>query len=338
MRVLITGGAGFIGSHLCEKLLRNGCQVDVIDDLSTGNINNLKNCIGNRDFNFINDSVLNEKIMYTLIDRCEIIYHLAAAVGVKLIVEQPVRTIETNIRGTEVVLDIARKYGRRVLLASTSEVYGKNAKVPFKEDDDCLLGPTTFSRWSYACSKAIDEFLGLAYYRQFGLPVIIVRLFNTVGERQTGQYGMVIPRFVKAALLGEPLMVYGDGKQSRCFTYVQDVINGLIALVNDPRSYGNVYNIGSMEEISVETLAIKIKEMTGSSSEIKYIPYEEAYGQALDDMMRRVPSIEKIQRQGGYKKQHSLDETLGVIIDYFRKELNKGDVGSQEMSKGPILT
>ena len=323
MRVLITGGAGFIGSHLCEKLLRNGCQVDVIDDLSTGNINNLKNCIGNRDFNFVNDSVLNEKIMYTLMDRCEIIYHLAAAVGVKLIVEQPVKTIETNIRGTEVVLDIARKYGRRVLLASTSEVYGKNAKVPFKEDDDCLLGPTTFSRWSYACSKAIDEFLGLAYYRQFGLPVMIVRLFNTVGERQTGQYGMVIPRFVKAALLGEPLMVYGDGKQSRCFTYVQDVINGLIALVNDPRSYGNVYNIGSMEEISVENLAIKIKEMTGSSSEIKYIPYEEAYGQAFDDMMRRVPSIEKIQRQVGYKQHTSLNEMLGIIIDYFRKELNK---------------
>ena len=274
MRALITGGAGFIGSHLCERLLKDGYQVDVIDDFSTGNINNLKNCVGSPNLNLIRDSVLNEKMMYGLIDRSEIIYHLAAAVGVKLIVEQPVRTIETNIKGTEVVLNIAHKFGRKVLIASTSEVYGKNAKMPFKEDDDRTLGSTTFSRWSYAASKAIDEFLGLAYHRQFGVSVLIARFFNTVGERQTGQYGMVIPRFVRAALLGEPLMIYGDGQQTRCFAYVQDVIDGIIALVNHPDAYGNVYNIGSTEEISIENLAFKIKEMTGSPSEIKYIPYE----------------------------------------------------------------
>jgi UDP-glucose 4-epimerase len=321
MRVLITGGAGFIGSHLCERLLRDGCQVDVIDDLSTGNIINLKDCRGNKDFNFFNDSVLNEKIMYTLVDRCEMIYHLAASVGVKLIVEQPVRTIETNIKGTEVVLDIARKFGKKVLIASTSEIYGKSEKIPFKEDDDCLLGSTTFNRWSYACSKAIDEFLGLAYYRQFGLPVIITRFFNTVGERQTGQYGMVVPRFVKAALSGEPLVIYGTGKQSRCFAYVGDVIDGMIALVNDQGAYGNVFNIGSTEEISIENLAFKIKEMTGSSSEIKYVPYKEIYGLGFDDMKRRVPCIERIKRQVNYKPKTSLDSTLKIIIDYFRREI-----------------
>lgn len=325
MRVLITGGAGFIGSHLCERLLRYGCQVDVVDDLSTGNLNNLKHCLGNKDFNFVNDSVLNEKVMYTLIDKCEMIYHLAAAVGVELIVKQPVRTIETNIRGTEVVLDIAKKFGKKLLIASSSEVYGKNGKVPFKEDDDCLLGPTAFSRWSYACSKAIDEFLGLAYHRQFGLPVIIVRFFNTVGERQTGQYGMVIPRFTKAALLGQPLIVFGDGQQSRCFAYVQDVIDGLIALVNDLRSYGNVYNIGSTEEITINDLAARIKKMTGSSSEIKSIPYERVYGQGFDDMRRRVPCLEKIQKLVGYKPNTSIDQTLELIIQYFRKEGLKAD-------------
>ena len=321
MRVLITGGAGFIGSHLCERLLKYGYQVDVIDDLSTGNIKNLTNCMGNKAFNFINDSVLNEMMMYTLIDKSDMIYHLAAAVGVELIVKQPVRTIETNIKGTEVVLEIARKFQKRVLLASTSEVYGKNEKVPFREDDDCLLGSTTFSRWSYASSKAIDEFLGLAYHRQFGLPVLILRFFNTVGERQTGQYGMVIPRFVKAALLGEPLIIYGDGNQSRCFTYVHDVIDGMMALVNDPRSYGNVYNIGSMEEISIKNLAFKIKKMTRSASEMKYVPYEKVYGQGFDDMQRRLPSLEKIQKQVGYKQNTSLDKMLEIIIDYFKKEV-----------------
>jgi nucleoside-diphosphate-sugar epimerase len=321
MRILVTGGAGFIGSHLCERILKEGHMVDVIDDLSTGNIVNLKNCMGNEKFNFYNDSVINEKMMYTLIDKSDIIYHLAAAVGVQLIVDQPVRTIVTNIKGTEVVLEIAKKFQKKVLIASTSEIYGKSESFPFKEDDDSVLGSTTFSRWSYACSKAIDEFLGLAYHRQFGLPVIIVRFFNTVGERQTGQYGMVIPRFVKAALSGEPLNIYGDGKQARCFANVLDIIDGMTALVNDPTSYGNVYNIGSTEEISIEDLALKIKEMTGSSSEIKYIPYEEAYGQAFDDMNRRVPCLERIQQQVGYKPRISLDETLKRIIDYFRKEI-----------------
>ncbi len=321
MRILVTGGAGFIGSHLCERLLKEGHMVDVIDDLSTGNISNLKSCIGNEKFNFYNDSVINEKMMYTLIDKSDIIYHLAAAVGVQLIVDQPVRTIVTNIKGTEVVLEIAKKFQKKVLIASTSEIYGKSESFPFKEDDDSVLGSTSISRWSYACSKAIDEFLGLAYHRQFGLPVLIVRFFNTVGERQTGQYGMVIPRFVKAALMSEPLNIFGNGKQSRCFGNVLDIIDGMTALVNDSTAYGNVYNIGSTEEISIEDLALKIKEMTGSASEIKYIPYEEAYGQAFDDMNRRVPCLKKIQEQVGYKPRISLDETLKRIIDYFRKEL-----------------
>lgn len=336
MHVLVTGGAGFIGSHLCERLLNDGHQVDVIDDLSTGNIGNIKNCMGNTKFNYVNDSVLNEKMMYPLIDKCEMVYHLAAAVGVKLIVEEPVRTIETNIRGTEVVLSIAKKYRKRVLIASTSEIYGKNGKVPFKEDDDCLLGSTTFSRWSYACSKAIDEFLGLAYHRQFGLPVHIVRFFNTVGERQTGQYGMVIPRFVKAALLGEPLIIYGDGKQSRCFGYVKDVIDGMIALVNDHSSYGSVYNIGSTEEISIENLAIKIKEMTGSYSDLKYIPYEEVYGQGFDDMRRRVPSLEKIEKQVGYEPKTSLDKMLEIIIKYYREEIK--DKVKDKIEESQLIT
>lgn len=321
MHVLVTGGAGFIGSHLCERLLKDKHHVNVIDDLSTGNIKNLKSCLQDRKFTFYNDTVINETMMYTLIDKCDMVYHLAAAVGVQLIVEQPVKTIVTNIRGTEVVLDIAKKFQKKVLIASTSEIYGKSENIPFKEDDDSLLGSTTYSRWSYACSKAIDEFLGLAYHRQFGLPVIIVRLFNTVGERQTGQYGMVIPRFVTAALMGDPLIIYGDGKQSRCFAHVMDIINGMIALVNDSTSYGNVFNIGSTEEISIENLAIKIKEKTESTSEIKYIPYEKAYGQAFDDMRRRVPCLERIQAQVGYKPSISLDETLERIIAYYRKEI-----------------
>ena len=319
MRILITGGAGFIGSHLCERLLKEGHQVDVIDDLSTGCLQNLSNCMKNEAFNFVNDSVLNEKMMYTLVDKVDLVFHLAAAVGVKLIVEEPVRTIETNIRGTEVVLEVAKKFGKRVVLASTSEVYGKNGNVPFREEDDCLLGSTTFSRWSYACSKAIDEFLGLAYHRQFGLPVLIVRFFNTVGERQTGQYGMVIPRFVKAALIGEPLMVYGTGRQTRCFSYVQDVLNGLLALSKDSNAYGDVFNIGSTEEVTIEDLAIMIKSMTGSASEIKYIPYEEAYGQIFDDMMRRVPSLDKVHKQVGYEPKTTLKETLEIIIEHYRK-------------------
>ncbi len=321
MRVLITGGAGFIGSHLCERYLQDGCEVDVIDDLSTGNIKNLRNCMGEKAFTFAHDTVLNENMMYTLIDKCDMVFHLAAAVGVKLIVERPVRTIETNIKGTEVVLDVARKFGKKVMIASTSEVYGKNTKVPFKEDDDRILGSTTFSRWSYACSKAIDEFLGLAYFKEYQLPVLLVRLFNTVGERQTGQYGMVIPRFVHAALTDSPLSIYGDGKQRRCFAYVQDVLDGIIALTKSPQSWGNVFNIGSTEEISIEQLAQTIIQKVGSSSPIQYIPYEKVYGQGFDDMFRRKPCLEKIERLVGYKPHTSLDTILDHIIEYYRTEV-----------------
>ncbi|GAX60449.1 NAD-dependent epimerase/dehydratase [Candidatus Scalindua japonica] len=322
MQVLVTGGAGFIGSHLCERLLEDGHRVVAIDDLSTGNTENLTGCMENKDFSFFSGSVLDEQAMHTLVSKSDIIYHLAAAVGVKLIIEQPVRTIETNIKGTEVTLNLAKKFGKKVLIASTSEVYGKSERVPFREDDDCLLGSTTFSRWSYACSKAVDEFLGLAYCKQYGVPVLIIRLFNTVGERQTGQYGMVVPRFVEAALSGKPLLIYGDGRQTRCFAYVKDVINGMIALVNNSSSYGNVYNIGSTEEITINKLAEKIKKMTGSSSTIRYVPYKEAYGQAFDDMKRRIPCIDKIQNHVDYNPEISLDDTLGIIIDYLRKDVN----------------
>ncbi len=320
MKALITGGAGFIGSHLAEMLMGMGHSVDVIDDLSTGNFRNLSGCQGRAEFRFIHGSVMDERLLHMLIDRNDMVYHLAAAVGVELIVKQPVKTIETNIKGTELVLEIAKKFRKRVLLASSSEVYGKSERVPFSEDDDCVFGSTTFSRWSYACSKAIDEFLGLAYHRQFGLPVLIVRFFNTVGERQTGQYGMVIPRFVKSALAGEPMEVYGDGKQTRCFGYVKDVVNGAIALAEDASSYGHVYNIGSSEEISIELLAKRIKELTGSNSEIRYIPYEQAYSQAFDDLRRRVPSLEKIQKRVGYQAKTSLDQTLKIIIEWMREE------------------
>ncbi|MFQ5465627.1 MAG: GDP-mannose 4,6-dehydratase [Thermodesulfobacteriota bacterium] len=318
MRTLITGGAGFIGSHLAERLLAAGHLVDVIDDLSTGSLANIETCLANPGFSFVNDTVLNEKMMYPLIERADVIYHLAAAVGVELIVTQPVRTIETNIKGTEVVLDVARKFGRSVLVASTSEIYGKNEKVPFREDDDSLFGCTGYSRWSYACSKAIDEFLALAYHREFGLRVVITRFFNTVGERQTGQYGMVIPRFVKAALAGEPIVIHGDGRQSRCFGYVGDVIDGITALMDDPGAFGEVYNIGSTEEITIEDLAGKIVEMTGSSSEIGHIPYDRVYGPGFDDMRRRVPSVEKIEKRVGWKARTSLDEILSRVIEYYR--------------------
>jgi UDP-glucose 4-epimerase len=322
MRVLVTGGAGFIGSHLCGTLLKDGHQVDVIDDLSTGSTDNIKACLNDNNFQFICDSILNEKIIYTLIDKCDMIYHLAAAVGVQLIVDEPVRTIETNIRGTEVVLEVAQKFRKKVLITSTSEVYGKSENESFREDQDSVLGATMYSRWSYACSKAIDEFLGLAYHRQYNLPVVLARLFNTVGERQTGQYGMVVPRFVQAALSGEPLNVYGDGKQTRCFAYVGDIIEGLIALANEPTAYGDVYNIGATEEISIENLALMIKEMSGSDSDILYIPYEQAYGKPFDDMMRRMPNLEKINKKVDYKPKTSLRDTLQIIIDYFKKMKN----------------
>jgi UDP-glucose 4-epimerase len=320
MKALITGGAGFIGSHLCQRLLEDGHKVVVIDDLSTGSMDNIAPFLDNPNFEFINDTVDNEIVIHTLMDRCDFVFHLAAAVGVSLIVEQPVRTIETNIRGTEVILKVAKKFGRKLVLASTSEVYGKNSNVPFQEEDDCVFGATTFNRWSYACSKAIDEFLGFAYHRQFDLPVLIMRLFNTVGERQTGKYGMVIPRFVRAALNGEPLIIHGDGKQSRCFGYVGDVINGMLALVAEPRSYGHVFNIGSNEEITIGNLALKIKEMTGSSSELRYIPYEKVYGKEFEDMRRRVPDLTKIRNLVGYKAEKTIDQILEIIISHFQQQ------------------
>src|SRR3954462_9345128 len=277
MRVLITGGAGFVGSHLSEALLERGDEVFILDNLSTGSIDNVVPLKSPPRFHYTIDTVTNEPVVAELIDRCDIVVHLAAAVGVKLIVEQPVHTIETNVHGTEVVLKIASKKKKLVLIASTSEVYGKSVDVPFREDADLVLGPTPKHRWAYACSKAIDEFLALAYWKEKKLPVIVIRLFNTVGPRQTGQYGMVIPTFVRQALAGQPITVFGDGTQRRSFTYVGDVVAGLIALIGEPKAIGQVFNIGNGEEISMRALAEKVKAMTASASEIVTIPYDQAY-------------------------------------------------------------
>jgi UDP-glucose 4-epimerase len=315
MKALVTGGAGFIGSHLAEKLLQAGHEVVVIDDLSTGGRSNLGAIQNEPRFRFVYDSARNAETMHLLIQQCDVVFHLAAAVGVQLIVDRPVHTIETNIHATEVVLEIANKFGKQVFLASTSEVYGKSENVPFREDDDTILGSTRFARWSYACSKAIDEFLGLAYFEQYGLPVVIGRYFNTVGPRQTGRYGMVVPRFVDRALRNEPLLIYGTGRQRRCFAHVDDVVEATVALMNCPQAPGRVYNIGATEEISIEALADRIIALTGSRSEKQYLSYEEAYGKAFDDMMRRVPSLERIEQMVGYRPQHALDETLQAVIE-----------------------
>ena len=319
MKALITGGAGFIGSHLAERLLQTGHEVLAIDDLSTGSLKNLQAMESHPKFRFVCDSVRNAETMHILVEQCDVVFHLAAAVGVQLIVEQPVRTIETNIHGTEVVLEIANKFRKKVLLASSSEVYGKGETVPFREDDDTVLGSTRFSRWSYACSKAIDEFLGLAYHQQYGLPVVAARLFNTVGPRQTGQYGMVIPRFVGWAIKNEPILIYGTGNQARCFGYVGDVVEGLIGLINSDRAPGRVYNIGSTEEITVSALADKIIAMTASKSEKKVISYEEVYGRPFDDMMRRVPCLDRIRETIGYEPKTNLDKTLELVIDDIKR-------------------
>jgi UDP-glucose 4-epimerase len=311
---LVTGGAGFIGSHLCEHLLANGQKVVVIDDLSTGSLANIQHLLSDGRFKFIEGSVRDADLMRKVVKQADCIYHLAAAVGVNLIIEKPVHTIETNIHGTEVVLSTANKFGKRVLITSTSEVYGKNEQVPFKEDDDMVLGSTKFSRWSYACSKAIDEFLALAYHKQFGLSVVIVRLFNTIGPRQTGRYGMVVPRFVDWALKNEPVLIYGTGKQSRSFTYVGDVIRAMSALMEQESADGEVFNIGSTEEISIEKLADKVIEKTHSKSQKKYIPYAEAYGQGFDDMQRRLPCLEKVKGAVGYEPKVGLDEAIEKII------------------------
>jgi len=324
MKALVTGGAGFIGSYLSELLLAGGHEVVVIDDLSTGSLANLAAVIRHRQFEFVRDSVRNETAMTSLVNRCDVIFHLAAAVGVGLIVKAPVHTIETNVHGTEVTLGLANKFRKKILIASTSEVYGKNLKVPFREDDDTVLGPTTFSRWSYACSKMVEEFLALAYHDQWGLPVVICRLFNTVGPRQTGQYGMVVPRFVRKALRGEELEVYGTGQQSRCFANVLDVVQALVKLIACPAADGQVVNIGSSEVITIEALADKIIAQTGSKSAKRHLSYEEAYGKPFDDMQVRVPDLSKAGRLIGYKHGSPLTETLQAVIDYERTQLGKG--------------
>ena len=318
MRVLITGGAGFIGSHLADAYLQRGDEVSVIDDLSTGTIENIRHLKNNPRFHYTIDSVHNQPVTAELVDQCDVVFHLAAAVGVKLIVESPVRTIETNVHGTEVVLALANKKQKRVLIASTSEVYGLSTDVPFREDGNLVMGATTKGRWSYACSKAIDEFLALAYWREKKLPTTIVRLFNTVGPRQTGRYGMVIPTFVKQALAGRPITVYGNGKQTRCFGYVGDVIGALIRLMDTPESVGQVFNIGSTEEISIRELAEKVKQLTHSDSEIVFVPYDEAYEEGFEDMPRRVPDTSKINELVGFKPEMTLDGILDTVISFHR--------------------
>jgi UDP-glucose 4-epimerase len=316
LRVLITGGAGFIGSHLADAYLKRGDHVYVIDDLSTGKIENIQHLKGEPHFHYTIDSVHNQPVTAELVDQCDVIFHLAAAVGVKLIVESPVRTIETNVRGTEVVLALANKKKKKVLVASTSEVYGLSADVPFREDGNLVMGATTKGRWSYACSKAIDEFLALAYWREKKLPTIIVRLFNTVGPRQTGQYGMVIPTFVKQALAGRPITVYGDGNQSRCFGYVGDVVGALVKLMDHEDAVGQVFNIGSNQEISILALAQKVKDLTQSDSDIVFVPYDEAYEEGFEDMPRRVPDISKVSQLVGFRPEMNLDGILKTVIDY----------------------
>jgi UDP-glucose 4-epimerase len=319
VKFLITGGAGFIGSHLAEELLGRGGEVFIIDDLSTGSIENIIHLKASPLFHYTIDSITTLPVLAELVDRCDVIFHLAAAVGVKLIVESPVNTIETNIYGTEVVLKLANKKKKKVLITSTSEVYGKSDSVPFREDDDMVLGTTKKARWSYACSKAIDEFLALAYYREKKLPVIIVRLFNTVGPRQTGRYGMVIPTFVQQALNGEPLTVYGDGKQTRSFTHVKDVTGALVSLSGHPDAVGEVFNIGNDREISIEELALLVKERTGSTSEIIRIPYDEAYQEGFEDMRRRVPDVTKARNLIGFEPSMSMEGIIDSVVEYYKK-------------------
>jgi UDP-glucose 4-epimerase len=320
VRALITGGAGFIGSHLSEALLKAGHDVLILDNLSTGSFDNIAHLKGQPRFEYFIDSVENEPLLAELIDRSDVIFHFAAAVGVKLIVEQPVHTIENNVHGTEVVLKHANKKKKLVVIASTSEVYGKSNDVPFREDSDLVMGPTPKHRWAYACSKAIDEFLALAYWKERKLPVIIVRFFNTVGPRQTGQYGMVIPNFVRQALAGEPITVFGDGTQSRSFTHVADVVDALLKLVNEPKAIGQVINIGNVQEVTITRLAERVRELSGSKSAIKFIPYDQAYESGFEDMPRRVPDLTRVGTLIGYKPKNTLDDILSQVIDYFRKK------------------
>lgn len=319
MRILITGGAGFIGSHLSEYLLDRGDEVWVIDDLSTGKLENIQHLRDNPGFHLAVETIMNETVMDRLVSETDVIYHLAAAVGVELIVHSPVATIERNILGTDIVLRLANRYLSKVLITSTSEVYGKSDQVPFKEDADRVLGPTTKSRWSYSSSKAIDEFLALAYHKERKLETVIMRLFNTVGPRQIGRYGMVIPRMVGQALEGKPITVYGDGEQYRCFTYVGDVVRAAVGLMETPDAVGQVFNIGNDIGISISGLAKKIKEMTGSSSEIVYIPYEQAYEEGFEDMRIRIPDLSKANQIIGYEPTVQLDQILEKVIRHFKE-------------------
>ena len=324
LRVLITGGAGFIGSHLSDAYLERGDEVFIVDDLSTGSFSNIQHLKDHSRFHYKIDSVHNRPVTAELVDQCDVIFHLAAAVGVKLIVESPVRTIETNVHGTEVVLSLASKKKKKVLVASTSEVYGLSTEVPFREDGNLVMGATTKGRWSYACSKAIDEFLALAYWREKKLPTVIVRLFNTVGPRQTGQYGMVIPTFVKQALSGRPITVYGSGEQSRCFCYVGDVVGALMKLMDDESAVGEVFNVGSNQEITILDLARKVKELTNSKSEITFVPYDEAYEEGFEDMPRRIPDISKVNGRVGFQPEKSLDGILDSVIEFHSEQMSVG--------------
>ena len=321
MKILITGGAGFVGSHLADKLIGQGHEITIIDDLSTGRYQNIEHLEGGKNFRLIIDTVLNARLMEELVRETDRVFHMASAVGVKLIMERPVQTIETIFRGTDIVLAFCSRYRKRVLIPSTSEVYGKGISVPFKEDDDLLTGSTDKHRWAYACAKTLDEFLALAHWKETRLQVAVVRLFNTVGPRQTGQYGMVVPRFVKAAIKNESLEVHGDGLQARCFGHVLDVVEGLVKVIETPDCFGQVVNLGNNQEVTIKELAEKAIAMTESQSEIRYIPYEEAYGEGFEDMRRRVPSLVKAERLIGYRPTRTLEDIINDVANQFREEI-----------------
>jgi nucleoside-diphosphate-sugar epimerase len=338
MRFLVTGGAGFVGSHLCEELLSRGNDVHVLDDLSTGAMENIRHLKENTRFDYTLASADDDRVVAELVDEADAIYHLAAAVGVELIVESPVRTIETNVHCTEVVLSHASKKKKSIFIASTSEVYGKSADIPYREDGDLLFGPTHKGRWSYASSKAIDEFLALAYWRERKVPTVVGRLFNTVGPRQTGRYGMVVPTFVRQALSGRPITVYGDGTQSRCFCHVRDVVSALAGLMLTEQAYGRVFNVGSTNEIAISELAHTVRDATGSSSEITLVPYDEAYEEGFEDMARRVPDISRIGELLGWAPTRTLDQILDDVIAYEQQRaIGDGDRASALSNPKPSL-
>lgn len=320
MKALITGGAGFIGSHLAEALVKEGHEVVALDNLSTGRTQNLVGLRASPAFQFVIGSILDERLVDKYVERCDVVFHLAAAVGVQLIVNHPLESLTTNIRGSEIVLEMAYRYQRKVLITSTSEIYGKNANGPLKEEEDRILGSPLKSRWSYSTSKAVDEILAYTYWKEKGLPTVIVRLFNTVGPRQTGFYGMVIPRFVQQALQGEPLTIYGNGKQSRCFLHVKDAVRGIMALMQRPETPGEAFNLGSQEEVTIEDLARQVIGLTKSTSQLQHIPYDKAYEEGFEDMLRRVPDITKARRAIGFTPTVPLQDILRSVIDYYRNE------------------